>query len=67
VVHPVFYPMRAGGTVTPGVKWPGREADHSPPSSVEVKNAWRYTSTPPIRLHDVVLIESDNTFPRYCA
>jgi hypothetical protein len=24
---------------------PGREADHSPPSSVEVKNAWSYTST----------------------
>jgi hypothetical protein len=23
-----------------------READHSPPSSVDVKNAWRYISTP---------------------
>jgi hypothetical protein len=32
----------------------GREADHSPPSSAEVKNAWSYTSTP-VRLHDVVL------------
>jgi hypothetical protein len=29
-----------------GVKWPGREADHSPPTSVDVKNAWSYTSTP---------------------
>jgi hypothetical protein len=29
-----------------GVKRPGREADHSPQSSAEVKNAWRYTSTP---------------------
>jgi len=29
-----------------GIKRPGREADHSPPSSAEVKNAWRYTSTP---------------------
>jgi hypothetical protein len=38
-----------------GVKRPGREADHSPPSSAEVKNAWSYTSTPPIRLHGVVL------------
>jgi hypothetical protein len=28
------------------VKRPGREADHSP-SSVEVKNVWSYTSTPP--------------------
>jgi len=24
----------------------GREADRSPPFSAEVKNAWRYTSTP---------------------
>jgi hypothetical protein len=29
-----------------GVKRPGREADHSPPPSAEVKNAWSYTSTP---------------------
>jgi hypothetical protein len=28
-----------------GVKWLGREADHSPPSSAEVKNAWSHTST----------------------
>jgi len=28
------------------VKWPGREADHSPPSSAEVKNVCSYTSTP---------------------
>jgi hypothetical protein len=33
----------------------GREADHSPPSSAEAKNAWSYISTPPIRLHGVVL------------
>jgi hypothetical protein len=41
--------------LSPGVKRPWREADHSPPSSAEVKNAWSYTSTPPIRLHGVVL------------
>jgi hypothetical protein len=29
-----------------GVNLPGREADHLPPSTAEVKNAWRYTSTP---------------------
>jgi hypothetical protein len=29
-----------------GVKRPGREADQSPASSAEVKNAWSYTSTP---------------------
>jgi hypothetical protein len=26
---------------------PGREADHSPPASVEVKKMWIYTPTPP--------------------
>jgi len=26
---------------------PGREADHSPPSSVEIKNAWSDKATPP--------------------
>jgi hypothetical protein len=34
------------GILSLGVKWPGREADYSPPSSAEVKNAWSYTSTP---------------------
>ena len=35
----------------PGVKRPGREGDHSPPSVADVKNSWSYTSTPPTRLH----------------
>jgi hypothetical protein len=39
----------------PGVKRPGRETDHSSPSSAEVKNAWGYTSTTPVRLDGVVL------------
>jgi hypothetical protein len=34
------------GALSPRVKRPAREADHSPPSSAEVKNAWSYTSTP---------------------
>jgi hypothetical protein len=38
-----------------GVNRLGRETDQTNPSSAEVKNAWRYTSTPPIRLHGVVL------------
>jgi hypothetical protein len=38
-----------------GVKLPGSEADHSPPSSAEVKDVWSHTSTPPIHLHGVVL------------
>jgi hypothetical protein len=31
------------------------EADRSPPSSAEVKNAWSYISTLPIRLPGVLL------------
>jgi hypothetical protein len=31
----------------PGIKRLGREADHSPPASAEVKKMWIYTSTPP--------------------
>jgi hypothetical protein len=34
------------GALFLGLKRPVREADHSPPSSVEVKNAWSYTFTP---------------------
>jgi hypothetical protein len=30
----------------PGEKRPGREADHSPLTNVEVKKPWIYTSTP---------------------
>jgi len=41
--------------LTPRTKRPGREADHSPPSRVKVKNAWSYTSTPPVGPHGVVL------------
>jgi hypothetical protein len=43
------------GALTPRVKLLGREADHLPPSGAEVKNAWSYASTFPIRLHGVVL------------
>jgi hypothetical protein len=35
------------GLFPPGVKRPGREADHSPPTSAVVKKTWIYTSTPP--------------------
>jgi hypothetical protein len=34
------------GVLSLGVKRPGREADHSPPTSAEVKKMWLYTSTP---------------------
>jgi len=34
------------GALSLGVKRPWCDADHSPPSSAEVKNAWSYTFTP---------------------
>jgi hypothetical protein len=33
----------------------GREADHTPASSAEVKNGWSYTSTPQYTLAVLVL------------
>jgi len=35
------------GAVSSIEKLPGREADHTPPSISQAKNAWSYTSTPP--------------------
>jgi hypothetical protein len=35
------------GALSPGVKRQGRGADHSPPTSTEIKTMWIYTSTPP--------------------
>jgi hypothetical protein len=35
------------GALSSGVKGPGREAGHLPPTSGEVKKMWIYTSTPP--------------------
>jgi hypothetical protein len=40
------YPMDTGGFF-PGVKRPGREDHHSPPTSAEVIKMWIYTSTLP--------------------
>jgi hypothetical protein len=37
-VHPASYPMGTGGRFPGGKARPGRDADHTPPSSAEVKN-----------------------------
>jgi hypothetical protein len=42
---PAFYPVGTRDT-SPRGKAAGAKADHSPPSSDEVKNAWSYTSIP---------------------
>jgi hypothetical protein len=43
------------GTLSLELKQRGREADHLPPTSAKVKNAWSCISTPPIRLYAMVL------------
>jgi hypothetical protein len=54
------------GPTIPPVQWYhrlkrlGPEADHSTPSSFEVKNAWSYTSTFPLCFHGVVLRTGTN-------
>jgi hypothetical protein len=42
------YSIQTGsGALSPGIKWPGCEADSSPSSSAKVKKTWFFTSTPP--------------------
>jgi len=36
------------GALNPEIMWPECEADHSPPSGTEVKNAYSYTSVHPM-------------------
>jgi len=64
-VRNTFFRMNLGPTQLPiqwvleslslGVKWPGHEADHSPPSSTEVKECLEIYLHSPIRFHGVVL------------
>jgi hypothetical protein len=42
------------GVLSPVVKQPRREADHSPPTRAEVKKTWIYISTRPICFHGIV-------------
>jgi hypothetical protein len=51
--QPASYPMCSESSF-PGVKRPGREADHSPPSSAQVKECVELYLHSPIRLHGVV-------------
>jgi hypothetical protein len=47
--HSLLFNLYQGSL--PEVKRPEREVDHSPPSSAEVYNEWRYASTAPICLY----------------
>jgi hypothetical protein len=62
--NPASYPIGIDSSFQ-RVKRPGREADYSFPFSAEVKNAWSYTSTPPINLHAVVLSKAQGQLYLY--
>jgi hypothetical protein len=49
--------------LSPGVKRQGREADHSPPASAEIKKMWIYTSTPPYAFMAYCLIKHIDKLP----
>jgi len=44
------------------LKWPEYESDHSASSSAEIKNAWKYASTPPLRLNGMCLGKERDDF-----
>jgi hypothetical protein len=47
ILQHTSYPMGTEGSFPGGKASHGREADHSPPASAEVKKMWIYTSTLP--------------------
>ena len=44
--------LESGGSLL-GVKRPGREVNHAPPSTADVNNDRSFTSSPPARFHGV--------------
>jgi hypothetical protein len=50
------------GALSLWVKRPGREADNTPPSTAEIKNAWNYISTPPYILMAWYLVKYRDNF-----
>jgi hypothetical protein len=50
------------GTLSVGVKRPGREADHSPSCSAIVKNTWSYISTPQYVFMEWFLVKHRDNF-----
>jgi hypothetical protein len=56
------------GTLTQGVKWPGYEADHSPPPSAEVKHSGampQLHNTPSWRAACLIKRKENFTFTLY--
>jgi hypothetical protein len=50
-IHPTSYQIGTEGSFTGGKAQPGRDADHSSPSSAVVSNEQELYSCPPWRLH----------------
>ena len=46
-------PQRVLKALSPGAERTGCQTDHSSPLSAEIKNEWKYISTPPIFRHDL--------------
>jgi hypothetical protein len=66
VVRAAQPPIRlVPGALSLGVKRPVCEADYSPPSSVDVKNGWSYTSTPQYVFMAWCLIKHRDNFTFY--
>jgi hypothetical protein len=53
------------GALSPKVERPGRETNHSSPSSAEVKNAWSYTSTLQYVFMEWCLVKHRHNFTFY--
>jgi hypothetical protein len=64
-LEPTQPPIQWEPGAFPGIKRPGREADHSPPSNAEVKNAWSYTSTPQYVFMTWCLVKHRDNFTFY--
>jgi hypothetical protein len=54
------------GALSPGVKRQGREADHSPPTSAEVKKMWIYTSPHTPSWRGALLLRHRDNFTLPC-
>jgi hypothetical protein len=51
----LIYDAYDGWTVSSGVKLPGRQANHSPPTSTEINKTRAYTSTPYVSMSQCLI------------
>jgi hypothetical protein len=60
--YQTLYPISTG-VIFSGVNRPGREYDHSPSSSAEIKNAWSYTPLPNTTTSSNAMLSTRDNFP----